>query len=148
LQISGIAELIAVLRQHAACIPVEIETNGSIPPGDALISRVSLFVVSPKLGHSGNDPAIALNEQALAQFASLDSAVFKFVAREHEDIAAIAALAKRLRLTARRVYVMPEGVDAATIERRGRELIGDIVKLGFNYSDRLHIRLFGEKRGV
>lgn len=148
MQAGAVAALIDKLREHTLNLPVEIETNGSIAPSEQLVSRVSLFVVSPKLAHSGNDAAIALNPDSLGEFAALDSAVFKFVARERDDIETVAAISRRLRIAPRRVYVMPEGADSETLAQRGRLLAGDIVAHGFNYSDRLHIHLFGEKRGV
>jgi organic radical activating enzyme len=126
----------------------EIETNGTIVPSTALVQRVGLFVVSPKLAHSGNGAGLALKPDVLSAFASLDSAVFKFVARSTDDIAEIAALAKRFHAPARRIYVMPEGTVSAILNERSRALIDDIVGRGFNFSDRLHIHLFGERRGV
>jgi organic radical activating enzyme len=147
MQMTGVAALIAELRRRRPGLAVEIETNGSIAPSEALVREVDLFMVSPKIGHSGNDPAVALNPEALATFAALDKATFKVVAETVEDVAAIAALADRYGIARQRVYVMPEGVDSRTILDRGAQLIDAVIAAGFNYSDRLHIHLFGPGRG-
>jgi 7-carboxy-7-deazaguanine synthase len=47
---------------------VDIETNGSIVPSDALIDRIDYFVVSPKFAHSGNDAELALKPDALRRY--------------------------------------------------------------------------------
>lgn len=148
MQTDAIVILFDTLRAHAQHVVLELETNGTIVPSTALVQRAGLFVVSPKLTHSGNDAGLALKPDALSAFASLDSAVFKFVARSTDDIGEIAALAKRFHVPARRIYVMPEGTESAALNERSRALIDEIVGRGFNFSDRLHIRLFGEKRGV
>lgn len=146
LQAGAVATLIDALRAHTPFLQIEIETNGSIAPDRGLQERVNLFVASPKLAHSGNDAALAM--RGLQTFAALDNAVFKFVARRIEDVAEIAALARRAGLRPERIYVMPEGTDSDALRRRARELADEIVAHGFNFSDRLHIHLFGERRGV
>jgi 7-carboxy-7-deazaguanine synthase len=148
MQTEAVAALIDAIKADAPGRLVEIETNGSIAPSAALAARVDLFMVSPKLAHSGNDPAVALNRVSLRAFAQLDSAVFKFVARDLGDIDAIVAVAAELGLAPVRVTVMPEGTDSRTLLERGRALADAVLARGFNYSDRLHIHLFGEKRGV
>lgn len=148
MQTEAVISLIDAVRVHAKHALFDVETNGTIAPAAGLIQRIALFVVSPKLAHSGNEADLALKASALSAFASLDNAVFKFVAREPGDIDEIAALTKRLHLPARRIYVMPEGTEPRALDERSRALIDQIVGRGFNFSDRLHIRLFGEKRGV
>ena len=145
MQSGGLIPLIDALR-GAREVSVEIETNGSIAPPPALVERVDLFVVSPKLAHSGNDPALA--QRALPAFAGSPQTVFKFVARDVADVAAIAGLAQRHGIAPSRIYVMPEGTESSVLRRRGAALAPAIVDAGFNFSDRLHIHLFGEKRGV
>ncbi|MGQ0659328.1 7-carboxy-7-deazaguanine synthase QueE, partial [Sphingosinicella sp.] len=78
-QMVGLIALAERLKQDGRL--VEIETNGSIPPDPRLVELVDLFMVSPKLAHSGNAPALALRATPLAAFAALESAIFKFVAR-------------------------------------------------------------------
>jgi len=126
---------------------IEIETNGTIAPSAALAARVALFVVSPKLAHAENDQ-LALRDEALAAFAANEAAVFKFVVRRPDDLEDVRAIVSRFDVPATRVWIMPEGVTSDVLQGRGRALIGDVIAAGWNYSDRLHIDLFGAKRGV
>ncbi|ANP47143.1 7-carboxy-7-deazaguanine synthase QueE [Candidatus Viadribacter manganicus] len=148
LQADALIALIDVLRARAPDLLIEFETNGSIAPSGALCERVDLFMVSPKLAHSGNDASVALNERALSVFAQLPSAYFKFVAKTSTDIETAAAIAKRFGVPAGRVYIMPEGTTPEALDARGPGLIDATLAYGFSYSDRLHIHLFGQKRGV
>ena len=47
-----------------------------------------------------------------------------------------------------RVYIMPEGTDVETLSARARVLIPAIEANGFQLAQRLHIAMFGQKRGV
>lgn len=148
LQTDALVVLIDALRQQDHRALVEIETNGSIVPSDELIDRIDHFVVSPKLAHSGNDETIAIKPEALDRFAALTSASLKFVARDAADIDTAAAIAKRYEFPAQRIYIMPEGTTSEAVYERGAQLLEATIAHGFNYSDRLHIHLFGQKRGV
>jgi 7-carboxy-7-deazaguanine synthase len=148
MQRGALPALIDALKTSSPAALVEIETNGSIIPPPALAERVDLFVVSPKLAHSGNEAAVALRADALTAFAALPRAVFKFVARSAEDVAIAADIARTHGIAASRVYVMPEGTDAETLEARAKILAPAIIEQGFNFTPRLHIALFGAARGV
>ncbi len=148
LQPDAIVEMIDALREHDHHALIEIETNGSIAPSDALIDRIDTFVVSPKLAHSGNDTALALKSDALRRYAAMTSAALKFVCKDAADVGAAAAIARQYGFPVQRVYIMPEGTSSEAIQARGPRLIEATIAHGFNYSDRLHIHLFGQKRGV
>lgn len=135
-------------RLNQAGRRVEIETNGSIPPDPRLTELVDLFMVSPKLAHSGNAPALALRATPLAAFAALETAVFKFVARTPADLAEVAALAERHAIPTSRIMIMPEGTDSETLIERGAALAEVALAHGYGLSDRLHIHLFGDTRGT
>jgi len=140
--------LIDALKATSPDAAIEIETNGSILPPDALAESVDLFVVSPKLAHSGNDVSLALKPDALATYAALPSAVFKFVAREVEDVATASVIARDFGIKPARIYIMPEGTEAGALSQRARTLTVAILAHGFNFTPRLHIELFGAARGV
>ncbi|WP_395644903.1 7-carboxy-7-deazaguanine synthase QueE [Terricaulis sp.] len=148
LQMDAVVALIDALKTGAPELLIEIETNGSIVPSGALAERVDLFMVSPKLAHSGNDAAIALRSAALAAFAANPRAFFKFVAREAGDLDAVAAIAADHAIAASRIYIMPEGTTSAALRARELSLKPAALSRGYSYSDRLHIHMFGEKRGV
>lgn len=144
MQRAGLLALIGALKPSR----IEIETNGSIAPDETLAGLVDLFVVSPKLAHSGNEAAHALKAEALAAFAALNTAHFKFVCQNRADVAAAAALTSAHAIAPERVSVMPEGTTSETLRARLPVLAEAAAEHGFSVSDRLHIHQFGQKRGV
>jgi 7-carboxy-7-deazaguanine synthase len=140
--------LIGAVKAGAPAARIEIETNGAIAPSATLAALVDLFVVSPKLAHSGNDAALALNDAALSAFAALQHAHFKFVCQTSADVESVAALAARYAIPAARVSVMPEGVTSETLRARLPALSDAARAHGFSISDRLHIHRYGQKRGI
>lgn len=148
MQRAALLGLIDAIKEAAPHTRIEIETNGSIAPGADLAARVDLFVVSPKLAHSGNAAALALNHDTLSAFAALAQAHFKIVCQTPADVEAVAALAAALAIPAARVSVMPEGVTSETLRERLPALAEAARAHGFSVSDRLHIHKFGQKRGI
>jgi 7-carboxy-7-deazaguanine synthase len=148
LQMEAVVELVDALRADDHRAIVDIETNGSIAPSEDLIDRIDYFVVSPKLAHSGNDAAVAMNHEALSCFAQMTSASLKFVVKEAADVETVAKIAERYAFPQQRIYIMPEGTTSEALLARGPKLMESVIAHGFNYSDRLHIHLFGQKRGV
>ena len=55
---------------------------------------------------------------------------------------------KRSERAKDRVVLMPEGVDPAVLAERGRWLAEICKQEGFRFSPRLHIDLWGNRRGV
>lgn len=147
-QMRGLARLVEQMKETPARPLIEIETNGTIAPSESLARNVDLFMVSPKLGNSGNRHGSAIRPPALASFVALPTATFKFVAATAEDIDEVAELADRFGIAAERVYIMPLGTDSRTIMAVGASIIDCVIERGFNYSDRLHIHLFGDERGT
>jgi 7-carboxy-7-deazaguanine synthase len=140
--------MIAQLRKISPDYRYEVETNGTLVPSDELDQEVSQYNVSPKLHNSGNSPEQRIKHDALAFFAKSDKAWFKFVVAEEKDLEEIEDLISRHQLPTSRVLLMPEGRDDATLQRR-RLWLADLCRdKGYRYSDRLHIQLWGSKRGV
>lgn len=144
LQGSALARMIALLPP----MHVEVETNGTIAPHPALDPLVHQFNVSPKLAHSGNAAALALIPERLAAWTADERAVFKFVVASPEDAAEVLALQSLHRIPGSRIYMMPEGRDPATLRSRAKWL-ADICQMNkINFTDRLHIHLYGDTRGT
>jgi len=122
---------------------VEIETAGTIAPAMAE-GLVDQWNVSPKLANSGNPLERRYKPDVLRAFEATGRAVFKFVVCEPGDLDEADVMVGECGLTD--VWVMPEGTDAATLERRSAELADDVVKRGWNLSTRLHILLWGDVR--
>ena len=125
----------------------EVETNGTLVPGGELIGAVSQWNVSPKLANSGNQSDRREVPKALKAFRNLESSYFKFVLVEPADAEAVCALVKRYEIPSDRVILMPEGVTPQTVAERGEWVAEVCAQLGFRFSTRLHILLWGDQRG-
>jgi organic radical activating enzyme len=124
---------------------VEMETAGTIEPSmeGGLVDQ---WNVSPKLANSGNPLERRYKPEVLRAFESTGRAIFKFVVCEPPDLDEVQAMVDECGLTD--IWIMPEGTDAATLEQRSTDLADDVVKRGWNITTRLHILLWGDRRGV
>jgi 7-carboxy-7-deazaguanine synthase len=157
----------APLTQHlrAAGHFVTIETAGTVEcPG----VEADLMSISPKLSHSTPwqraTPSLAqrhehdrLNLPVLARLLAEFDWQLKFVVRSESDAAIASDLAEIAMLLGEldiadhdcdRVLLMPEGVDAAALERGYRALIEPCRRTGHRLGLRHHIALFGHTPGT
>ncbi len=144
LQAPALARMLALLP----CMHVEVETNGTVAPTPALDALVQQYNVSPKLAHSGNPAELALIPERLAAWATEPKASFKFVMAEPGDIEEVLLLQRRYHIPGERIFLMPEGRDSETLRTRARWLAQICSEHEFNFTDRLHIHLFGDTRGT
>jgi organic radical activating enzyme len=144
LQQSHLPALLRPLR--AGGVDVEVETAGTLAPTAELVELVTRFNVSPKLANSGNPLDRRLRPDVLRAFEATGKAAFKFVAVDIGDLDEIAAIVADSDLTD--VWVMPEGTDAGTIVARSRDLAEPVLARGWNLTTRLHVLLWGDRRGV
>lgn len=126
---------------------IEVETNGTIAPG-RLCDIVDQWNVSPKLRTSGNDGLARVRPEVLAGFAATGRAYFKFVISEPADVEEASAIAYAAGQPHERVLLMPEGRTRAELDQRSPWLADLCAREGFRFSTRLHIYLWGDKRGV
>jgi 7-carboxy-7-deazaguanine synthase len=125
---------------------VEIETNGTRVPSDALVASGARFNVSPKLAHSGDTARQRIVPEALRALAALPDTAFKFVCRDTCDLDEVAELVERYGF--RSVWVMPEGRNPTDMGRHLASLGDEVVARGWNLTTRLHVAVWGDKRGV
>ncbi len=142
---SKLSELIRVLKERDYY--VEIETNGTIAPDEELLNLIDLFTVSPKLSNSKVKLEQRIRPEALKVFSKLDNCVFKFVIQEEEDLEEVLCIVKDFNIDKNKVFLMPEGVDKETLEKRSSWLVEECKKYGFRFTPRLHIMIWGNKRG-
>lgn len=153
----AITDLTGALRD--ASMHVTIETAGTVRRPVAC----DLMSISPKLASSTpvddpRDPGGVWQQRHEQRRLDLDALQgliddhparqLKFVACHPTDLDEIDALLARLTgWTAREVMLMPEGVDVETI--RSRTWVAEAcVQRGWRYCPRLHIDLYGDKRGT
>ncbi len=144
LQGAALARMVGLLSGMS----VEIETNGTVAPHPALDPLVAQYNVSPKLPHSGNDPAMALISERLSAWSREPKAWFKFVIAAPEQVDQVLDLAREYAIAPGRIYLMPEGTDSATLRAREAWLAPLALQNGLRLSDRMHIHLYGDTRGT
>lgn len=140
LQQSRLVPLLAGARGRG--LRVEVETAGTLAPSEEVVGLVDAFNVSPKLANSGNPAERRHKPEVLAAFMATGKAAFKFVVRDAAELDEVAAFGVAP------VWVMPEGTDAETLTARMRALAEPVLARGWNLSPRLHVHLWGDRRGV
>lgn len=148
LQQAAWVEMLDALRDRRPAVFCEVETNGTIMPAADFDRRVGQYNVSAKLANSGVAEELRLRPEAMAWFAGSAKAWFKFVVAGPGDAAEVAELAARWGIPARRILLMAEGWTAGQLDRRAGWVAELCRERGWRYSDRLHVRLWGGRRGV
>jgi len=72
----------------------------------------------------------------------------KFVVAQPDDLDEIRRMLDQLPSDPAKVILMPEGTDPAVLRERGAWLAEIAKREGFRFSPRLHIELWGNRRGV
>lgn len=148
LQQDGWLALMKHLREQDPSYRFEVETNGTQLPTPEMAEAIDQFNVSAKLSNSGNAEKLRDNAQAMTWFAQSQKTWFKFVIQNPKDLAEMQALEAKYSIPRERILLMPEGRDERTLHQR-RLWLADLCRdHGYRFSDRLHIQLWGSKRGV
>ena len=143
-------ELTLRLHQH-----ITVETAGTV---DANV-RCDLMSISPKLANStphsrddgrwaGHHERLRYQPEILRRLIQLYPYQLKFVITDPGDLQQVNAIVSDIGAARSRVLLMPEGVDAAVLAERGRWLVDIAKREGFRMTPRLHIDLWGNRRGV
>jgi 7-carboxy-7-deazaguanine synthase len=125
---------------------IEVETSGVVPSPPSA-DRAIQWNVSLKLAGSGVDEARRLNPEAIRSFLARD-AWWKFVVTSEADVAEVLQLADRFALPRARILLQPEAVHREDLLRRSPWVAAACKLHGFQFSPRLHVLLWGAKRGV
>lgn len=148
LQQTELSALMQTLRKEDAGYWFEVETNGTIAPSESFEKLVDQYNVSPKLKNSNNPAKIREKADALNFFAGNPKAVFKFVVSSEGDLEEVLLLIEKYHIDNDSVFLMPEGTSPENLREKQQWLVEACKKYGFNYTDRLHIHIYGNKRGV
>lgn len=168
-QQKAIVELIEYLHENNIWNDITIETNGSIVPDERLLEFSDVFFsISPKLSTSccfeGTDVPQALQEnhkknriniEALRKLVGNGYYQLKFVYSGQDCIQEIKDLLEAIDPNeATRMYIstnvllMPEGITHQQLGKTDTEAVEVCIANGWRYCDRVHIRIWGDKRGV
>jgi organic radical activating enzyme len=125
---------------------VEVETSGTREPAAGADAAIQ-WNVSVKLSGSGVPESTRINPAAIRAFLAR-GAWWKFVVGELGEIGEVLRLAERFALPRERVLLQPEGLRAEDLAARTPWLVEACKAHGFRFSPRLHILIWGAKRGV
>jgi 7-carboxy-7-deazaguanine synthase len=150
----AIQELCAGLRQRGYHITVETAATVFKPIACDLAS------LSPKLANStpwqregglyaDMHERLRLQIEVIRAFMDLCDYQLKFVVEQPGDVGEVLQILEKLGSVDRaKVLLMPQGVTRAELEPRGLWLSEVCKEHGFRYSPRLHIELYGNRRGT
>lgn len=136
---------------------VTLETAGTLHEDTA----ADLVSISPKLANSTPDPDevggdwASVHERRRLAFDAVERLMdghdyqLKFVVADEDDVEDVEDYLARLGDYDRsKVLLMPEGTDVATLRERRGWIAEVCEERGFRYSPRLHIQLYGNRRGT
>jgi organic radical activating enzyme len=134
-------------------VRVTFETNGTVEIDFEKypIYKQTIFALSIKLANSGEPEYKRIKPQAIANIVnySLDS-FFKFtIDKKLTETTAVQEISEITSCFENpNIYCMPVGESRSNIWHNDRAVFEFCMKHGFNYSDRLHIRVFDTTQGV
>jgi len=126
----------------------EVETNGTLIPNEPLDQWITQYNVSPKLHNSNNEEKNRIKPEALEWFSKSKKAWFKFVVSQESDYQEIQNLIGKHSLPKERIILMPEGRTPEILTERRLWLAEKCRLENLRFGDRLHVHLWGPKRGV
>ena len=146
----GIIELTQRLRE--AGMHITIETAGTVFQPVAC----DLMSISPKLANStpAGDPweqrheRLRIQPDTLRELMAQYEYQLKFVIAEAADLEEVRSLLAALNANRERVVLMPEGTDRERLRERALWIAEACKQEGFRFSPRLHVDLWGDRRGV
>ncbi len=149
----GITDLSAEFQ--GAGLHITIETAGTVAPPVSC----TLMSISPKLRNStpfereggrwaAQHDRLRHQPEVLRTLMSLYPYQLKFVVSSPEDMDEIRSLCRTVNADVGRVMLMPEGTRRDTVAERSLWLVELCKQEGYRFSPRLHIDLWGDRRGV
>jgi len=145
----GIVELSERFRELGMHITVETAGTVFAPV------HCDLMSISPKLANStpegvfrAQHERLRRQPEVLKRLMAVCDYQLKFVIADRADLAEISKLVSLLEAPAEKVILMPEGVSAGVLDERGAWVAEICKERGYRFSPRLHIHLYGNKRGV
>jgi len=135
-------------QNNRAGYKIEFETNGTIIPSPELDELTDQYNVSVKLVNSGIPESVRIKPEAIRFYSSNNKSNFKFVVDDLNDLGEIQDLARQFHIDDDKIYLMPQGITQTELKKKQGWLVELCKERNFNYTDRMHIHIFGNKRGV
>lgn len=140
--------LLQYLKAYKDTYHIEFETNGTIIPDEKLDALTDQYNVSVKLANSLVSEKERIEAEAIRFFAQSPKSNFKFVLDTPQDFEEVEKIVKDFDIDAKKVYLMPQASKVQVLQAKQQGLVELCKTKGFNYTDRLHILIYGDKRGV
>ncbi|MGP8244219.1 MAG: 7-carboxy-7-deazaguanine synthase QueE [Bryobacteraceae bacterium] len=138
-------------RLRAAGLHITVETAGTVFQPVAC----DLMSISPKLSNSAPENTFAtqhnrirIQPERLRELMGRYEYQLKFVIERPGDLEEVRLLVEELGADRSRVLLMPEGTDPAVLRERGQWLAEICKRENLRFSPRLHVELWGNRRGV
>ncbi len=139
-------------RLRARGLHITIETAGTVFAPVAC----DLMSISPKLANSTpDDPRwgrqherLRIQPEVLAELMARYEYQLKFVIARPDDLDEVRSLVESLGGERERVILMAEGTEVEQLRERGLWLAEICKQEGYRFSPRLHVDLWGARRGV
>lgn len=132
---------------------ITIETNATVYANVA----AHLISMSPKLRNS-NPPEDnrffkrhereRIRPEVIRMFLDTYSCQVKFVVDTPDDLAEIKTLQKNIGIPSETIMLMPQGKTSEVLNQKQVWLVELCKENGYRYSPRVHVDIWGEKRGV
>jgi len=111
--------------------------------------------ISPKLANSTPDgewaerhDKLRIRIDVIRRLMEVDDYQLKFVVSRPEDIGEIRDIVSHTRAEADKVILMPDGTDPVRLRGKAVWIAGLCKVEGFRYGPRLHVDIWGDRRGV
>jgi len=149
LQQEGLVAFLGALRPRVPNLYVEVETNGTITPTDALLAYVNQINCSPKLANSGMKPQARVRREGIERISQLDNAFFKFVVTCDSDVEEVErTFVHPFGIDPRRVLLMPGAGSREELTSRLGFLAAACIEKGYRLSSRLQLEIWDQTTGV
>jgi 7-carboxy-7-deazaguanine synthase len=125
---------------------LEVETSGTLPPPAGAPGGMQ-WNVSVKLAGSGVPESRRINPDAIRAFLERET-WWKFVVVGEDDLTETRRLAEAFALPRERILLQPEALGREDLVARAPWLAEACKRHGFRFSPRLHILVWGARRGV
>lgn len=149
--------LLSALREAGKHIT--LETAGTVAPEGVACHLAS---ISPKLAHStpqesaigkawvAKHERLRLQPDVLRAWCSAYDFQLKFVVANEQDIEEVRAVVASidLKIPPEKIMLMPEGITQDALHARQAWVVEECKREGWRFSPRLHIDLFGNRRGT
>ena len=144
MQQDDLAELLTFLKPK---FYVEVETNGTILPNNALSVLVDQWNVSPKTKNSGNPLEMCEVNECYTFFSKKKNCYFKYVVESEDDLIEINQFISKYSLKKDRVLLMTQAITKEEILAKENNVFTISKKNNLGFSPRLHVMKWGSQRG-